>query len=323
MNLQQLLDIASRANDLQKEDISELVKYSQAFPYFQLPKVLLAKYEFGLSKGKGNDFLSSAAISSPNRAWLKSLIEQKEFWIGFNQLILEQLQKNQGPITKEENFIDDLDGELTPRPKKDVDLAQKISVLKRLGEELHEKKPSETPSVTKTVSRKDETVLATELTEESPITMADEPAASLKEEVPEVEATVEEPTAIEEPKEDEKPVRKKRKSSDDDLIENIRKREKKEIKDEKKKEQIDIIKAFSKKSIKLATIQEIEANHTQNDLSAKSTEINESLITESYAKLLAKQNKKSKAIEIYQKLMVKFPDKSTYFADQIKNLEDN
>ncbi|MGY6522673.1 MAG: hypothetical protein ACXIUD_13150 [Mongoliitalea sp.] len=322
MNLQQLLDIASRANDLQKEDVSELVKYSQAFPYFQLPKVLLAKYELSITRGKEKDFLASAAISSPNRAWLKTLIEGKEPWAGFNQLFLEQLQKEQGPSNNNENFIDDLEGELTPRPKKDVDLAQKISVLKRLGEELHEKKPSEKPTVTEAASPEDDDKPFLEKKED--LQIADEPAVALEiTEVSSEKATIEETISVDEPKEAEKPIRKKRKSSDDDLIENIRKREKKEIKDEKKKEQIDIIKAFSKKSIKLATIQEIEANHTQSDLSAKSTEINERLITESYAKLLAKQNKKTKAIEIYQKLIVKFPDKSTYFADQIKNLEDN
>jgi hypothetical protein len=37
---------------------------------------------------------------------------------------------------------------------------------------------------------------------------------------------------------------------------------------------------------------------------------------------LTKQGKKSKAKEIYQKMMVKFPDKSAYFADLIKTLED-
>jgi hypothetical protein len=105
------------------------------------------------------------------------------------------------------------------------------------------------------------------------------------------------------------------------LIENIRKREKKEIVDEKKKEQIDIIKAFSKKEFKLATLKEMEDFQKQADLSENSTHLHPTLLSESYAKLLVKQGKKQKAKEIYQKLMVKFPDKNIYFADLIKSLD--
>lgn len=121
----------------------------------------------------------------------------------------------------------------------------------------------------------------------------------------------------------ETPKKKKQKAPvrAEDLIETIKRKEKKEILDEKKKEQIDIIKAFSKKEIKLATIREIEDFNKQVDLSEKSTQLNPSLLSESYAKLLIKQGKKQKAKEIYQKLMVKFPDKSPYFADLIKELE--
>ncbi|WP_241412597.1 tetratricopeptide repeat protein [Belliella alkalica] len=129
------------------------------------------------------------------------------------------------------------------------------------------------------------------------------------------------PSASATPDNSEKKQRKKR-SGSDDLIETIRKKEKKEILDIKKKEQIDIIKSFSKKEIKLATLKEIENFQKQSDLSENSTKLNPNLISESYARLLAKQGKNKKAKEIYQKLIVKFPNKSTYFADLIKELEN-
>lgn len=291
MNLHQLLEITSRANDLQKEDLSELIKYQKAFPYFQWPLVLLAKFEFDRSKGRDKDFLAFAAIASENRFRLKELVENEAPWLRFNQTFEKQLLHavSSQSFTKEENFIDDLDEQLIPRPKTEVDPVQKLNVLKKLGQELHEKK-----------------ALEDKASEPKPIA---EPAIDVTNENKASTSPTNAP-------------RKRRKAASDDLIENIKKREKKEIKDEKKKEQIDIIKAFSKKAIKLATIQEIEANHNQSDLSEQSTKINDTFVTEAYAKLLAKQNKKSKAIEIYQKLIVKFPDKSTYFADQIKNLEE-
>lgn len=115
-------------------------------------------------------------------------------------------------------------------------------------------------------------------------------------------------------------LEKKRES--EDLIETIKKKEKKEILDVRKKEQNDLIKAFSKKSIKLAISRENEDERKLADLSKKSTLFNDNLISESFAKLLVKQNKKDKAIEIYQKLILKFPNKTTYFASLIKELED-
>ncbi|HCX74935.1 MAG TPA: hypothetical protein DHU93_05485, partial [Algoriphagus sp.] len=64
----------------------------------------------------------------------------------------------------------------------------------------------------------------------------------------------------EKPKSPEKPKKRvKRLGAGEDLIETIKKKEKKQILDSKKQEQIDLIKAFSKKDIKLATIKEIEA----------------------------------------------------------------
>ena len=120
--------------------------------------------------------------------------------------------------------------------------------------------------------------------------------------------------------EKEKP--KKRKAPKDDLIESIRKKEKKEILDAEKRAQIELIKAFSKKEIKLATIKEIEANQNNENLANASTSLNEGLISETFATILLQQSKKAMAIEIYEKLALKFPEKRAYFADLIKKSQE-
>jgi hypothetical protein len=120
--------------------------------------------------------------------------------------------------------------------------------------------------------------------------------------------------------EKEKP--KKRKAPKDDLIESIRKKEKKEILDSEKRAQIELIKAFSKKEIKLATIKEIEANQNNENLANASTSLNEGLISETFATILLQQSKKAMAIEIYEKLALKFPEKRAYFADLIKKSQE-
>ena len=120
----------------------------------------------------------------------------------------------------------------------------------------------------------------------------------------------------------EKDMPKKRKAPKDDLIESIRRKEKKEILDAEKRAQIELIKAFSKKEIKLATIKEIEANQNNENLANASTSLNEGLISETFATILLQQSKKAMAIEIYEKLALKFPEKRAYFADLIEKSKE-
>ena len=50
--------------------------------------------------------------------------------------------------------------------------------------------------------------------------------------------------------------------------------------------------------------------------------ITDSIFTESLAKIYIKQKQYSKAIRIFEKLNLKYPEKSSYFADQIKTLQN-
>lgn len=269
MNTQQIVSILQQSHQLQKDEVIQLLKLHDTFPFFQIPKVLLARFEYEKSKGNTKEFLHWAAVTSPDRAWMKTLVESETPLLFLKSKLEENFASgfSQKQISNK-RLIDlaDFEKSLKPQPTKQTDPEERAKILKQLGENLHGK--------------------------------------------------VDAPTE----KQEEPPVKKKNKVHHraEDLIETIKKREKKEILDEKKKEQIDIIKAFSKKEIKLATIREIEDFNKQADLSEKSTQLNPSLLSESYAKLLVKQGKKQKAKEIYQKLMVKFPEKSNYFADLIK-----
>lgn len=257
MNSSQFQEILKKADTLEKSDILQLKKVQENFPYFQIPHVLIAKYEFQKKTNLAASSLGWAAITSPDRIWLKKLVEQEV-------------------SNSEKSPAEDLLPEDQPEKPSQASRTQSLKVL---GEQL-----------------KGNSVEQEETTEK----------------------------AIEEKPEPPKPKRRTRRAgAGDDLIETIKKREKKTIVDSKKKEQIDLIKAFSKKSIKLATIKEIEANQNTENLAASSTQINDNLISESYAKLLLKQNKKDKAIEIYEKLGLKFPDKKAYFADLIQNLKNS
>jgi len=58
----------------------------------------------------------------------------------------------------------------------------------------------------------------------------------------------------------------------------------------------------------------------QADLSVRSTRAEPDLASESLAKILARQGKNERAIAVYERLMVKQPEKMAYFAAQIESL---
>ncbi|MDQ1088528.1 hypothetical protein [Siphonobacter sp. SORGH_AS_1065] len=61
----------------------------------------------------------------------------------------------------------------------------------------------------------------------------------------------------------------------------------------------------------------------QVDLAQKPQQSHSTPVTEAYAKVLARQGKTEKAIEVYEKLQLKFPEKKTYFAEKIEALKNN
>ena len=238
MNAAQFLEIIDHADSLEKNELLQLKKVQENFPYFQIAHTLASRYEFLKNGGGQIPSLGYAAITSPNRIWLKYVVES---------------------------------------PK------------------------------------------AAEATTEAVSTPLEVVEKSTEEVVPSPEVAMNAESA-KPPVEVPKPTR--RKVPKEDLIETIKMKEKKKILDSKKKEQMDLIKAFSKASIKKATIKEIEAYQNTENLAAASTSLNDKLLSESYAKILAKQGKKQMAKEIYEKLILKFPDKRTYFADLIEKLKD-
>ncbi|UCS95660.1 hypothetical protein KZP23_11880 [Echinicola marina] len=293
MNAAELLSIIKKGNNLEKEDFKALIKLHETFPYFLVPKVLAAKYELNVSEGESKELLHWAAVQSPDRSWLKTLIEQDLPFLAEQQTIDEpQIVKDEEPVISDDRSDPterEKEGEIEENPKPSPVSSSRAEVLKKLEENLSKLRNQEAEKTT------------------IPKESKKEPPKS---------------STAEKPKEKSSKTAKRRQKTGDDLIETIKKKEKKVIKDVRKKEQIDIIKAFSKKEIKMATIKENEDSNKLQDLSVKSTQLSDKLLSESYAKLLTKQGKKDKAKEIYEKLILKFPKKKAYFADLIKELKD-
>jgi len=86
---------------------------------------------------------------------------------------------------------------------------------------------------------------------------------------------------------------------------------------------VDVIDRFLEATPKInRPIPNVLSEGETHDLSKESTELKIELTTENYAQILVKQNKIDKAIEVYKKLALKYPDKSAYFAAKSNELEN-
>ncbi len=73
-------------------------------------------------------------------------------------------------------------------------------------------------------------------------------------------------------------------------------------------------------NVKIKSLLPPSPDVSHEDLASESIAFDSNLVTETLAKLYVKQGKTDKAIEIYRKLIWKFPQKKAYFAAQIEEL---
>ncbi|MAJ50829.1 MAG: hypothetical protein CMB82_04340 [Flammeovirgaceae bacterium] len=89
----------------------------------------------------------------------------------------------------------------------------------------------------------------------------------------------------------------------------------------KQQDQKIIIDEFIGNNPKIKPVKPTDIKTPTEDLSAKSSEFKPEASSEYLAKIYIEQNKKEKAIAIYESLSLKFPEKKSYFAGLIKKLK--
>lgn len=93
--------------------------------------------------------------------------------------------------------------------------------------------------------------------------------------------------------------------------------------DLERQRQMELIESFIKNEPRIAPVRAgINEVAAQADLTKRAKLTGGGLVTESFAKILEKQGKFDKAREVYEKLMVKNPEKKAYFAAKIDEIAD-
>ncbi|GAA4426981.1 hypothetical protein GCM10023188_09600 [Pontibacter saemangeumensis] len=87
--------------------------------------------------------------------------------------------------------------------------------------------------------------------------------------------------------------------------------------------QYSIIDQFLKLNPRLKTMQTLKMKQEpQEDLSLRNSKIKKGIASESLANIFLNQGKVKKAIKIYEQLLLKYPEKKSYFAEQIEKLQN-
>lgn len=285
MNKEGFNKLISDYSDVDKQ-FQELEKLVDRFPYSQPLRMLSMKSSTKLSKVEYQKRLGLAAFYSTDRNVLRSLVEEG--------LVPSDLatKKKAAPTTKKPAAPKSQKTLSKPVKRKPVKRKQSIDAVALRDEvlaNLEELKKSKAHFLE--ITERGEI----ELVERKPIAKKPKHASSTKS--PSRKASGKATSE----KEIRKSLKAKPKTS--------RSRTKKD----------DIIDKFIAEDPSITPNQKPREN--QSDLSKPSSVLKEDLVSENLAIIFAKQGKTAKAIEIYKKLIWKFPQKKASFAARIEELK--
>ncbi|MCO6357271.1 hypothetical protein [Roseivirga pacifica] len=274
-------------------DIKALNEYRKKYPYFQGLYVIVAKALQQREHPKTEAFIKKAAIYSADRSYLKGIIEGEYTFPSKPDKVTTQQVKSEEKeeVKQEEKVIPKAEKKTDTQTATSEQQPEKQAVTpKESKPEAKVEAPKPTPKAEAQKPEEYDELKATKLRIE----------ALLRGELPEEEKPTETPQA---PVADNpaKAKTKRAKASQVDIIQKF----------------IDTDPRFDAKS----KGNPYEETEPQEDLSQKNLKNSEAFFTETMAELMLKQKKYKKAINIYEKLGLKFPEKSAYFARQIEKVK--
>jgi len=321
VNKREFIKLLENRPSLTRTDLTKVNELRKAYPYSQVLNVLSASIAHRLKSENHQELLTRAAVYSADRAILKQVILQassqtevldKKTATGQKQTSRpRKTVKTASVVDRPTRSVTHLpSGHPGPLSEKDAEKLRKdvIKNLEKLLEIKAEFLQNHSGEKVKTSKRKKK--LKINLSDDFLLPSEIQPLKEEPKKAPEREpkATLKVHRASREPAGDEQPEKK-----DDKSVVEVNSR---------KKEQLDIIEKFMKAQPRIKGKKNNEHDEVQIDLSRHSVEFNENLVSENLAQVMAKQGKNGKAIDIYKKLIWKFPQKKAYFASQIDSLKE-
>lgn len=309
MNKKKFLELIRKPETIEAKDREELQSLAADHPYSQIILALIAKGSKNLGLDDLSDDLNTAAVSTSYRPVLKAFIEG-EVIEEEPEVPVEQEKPVPAPEPEPEPEAEP-EPEPSPEPQpeepeEETPANKGKTITFELKEDMEKPEDYELKDLLKTLRKNRE---AYDDPEEEQQDLQD--TATQQEETVQVEP----PQEQEDEDSDEARARS--------LIDELRQSSEKNDLDDKVREQQEIIDRFIESEPDLTQHKDVEQADSEIDpvdLAEMSTAQSDQLISENLANIYLKQGKVDKAIDIYKKLIWKFPQKKTYFADRIREL---
>lgn len=309
MNIEQLISINQTPSKLEDVSLQELERIVSVYPYFGLGRVLLTKKMQQIQHLQLKKEIKKTAVAIPNRKLLYQFLYQKDIQktiIDSEETLKEeaktssqeiQIEKPNAPISSEEeasSFATPV--EIQPKSKKAF---EKPIDLKSLGKQKTEEIDFLERQI---IGHTIEHVLSQEIKEQKEVIPSDSQKNDRQANPGGSQKFSDWLTIL-----------------DHDRFKGSRIKSDKKI--ESQFSEKSIIDSFLQKDVNIITPTTEDSEFSPSNLARLSVVDDEEFVTETLANIYAKQGNLEKALKAYKKLLLKYPEKKTYFAAQIQKIE--
>lgn len=296
-----LWDALQHPRDISSDTVTEMEATVEKYPYFQLLHTLIAKAKYDQQTPDAYAALGKAAAYAPDRRLLRQIFYDEitltlpttdetstpaDGAVGTTNETEETATVSGDTATDDERHAIDVDEASTESSDSDTDTTTETE------EEINTEEAE---------SLREELTQTLQVLQDSKEQLPDSPASDTEDSSHDVAETKENSPLLD---------RLEQESTEEQMPRNPT-----------QSMQQDIIDRFVKANPSITREAVPETDNT--DLAAGSTALPNDVVTENFAEIMLKQGKVGKAVEMYQKLMLKYPEKKTYFAQKIDQLKNN
>ena len=309
--------LLNNSSEATEDDIVLLENEIREFPYSQFLHILLAKIQYQLDSEEKNKKLSIAAIYSCDRSILKKIIQDEDHFKNHGEIIPYQ---DLLTIEQEEDLLN-FDAAAANHAEENESSSIFDEVLKNLEQLKSLRKQFQFLEMKEQEAKKKEKIGIENKSDKKTKTIEKVKPKHKKHEKP--KKSVSQLNHIEE-------IVEKDAIIDTQVNEFFLKEIEKNTETleqkttDKNPGQSQIIEKFIEEQPSIGSLKkevETSSDKINKDLSVKSTEFGDDLISENLAIILLKQGKKERSIDIYKKLIWKLPQKKAYFAARIEEIK--
>ena len=323
MNKQNFLNIVRNPASIGAQEIAGLEEVVASFPFCQSAHLLIAKGLRDYGSMHAEQKLKKAAVYSLNRKKLKEIIQRNAETLKTVKEIKEQISE----IKSSEELLPTVNRIISeqksePKTEKRIysEIEENLKLIERFKSDTYKQLPEA-----------DGKVKEEPLSFENPVIRIEQISDAMEETT--VTDTTKEETVeslhyvyssrLEDILLSELEIDSAHHKTDTglllDYLDYIHENKLGKMRDKKK--QKEIIEKFINADPVIPTLKPHTLPESQEDLASASSRINKNPVSETFARILLLQGKKDKALEIFEQLILKFPEKKAYFAAEIEKLK--